>query len=54
MGDYIIHRVLGHAVEVKGDRAIDKMKVTISWRFADENGIEWDNDWYAKPPLQRN
>ncbi|KAJ9213189.1 hypothetical protein DTO166G4_5182 [Paecilomyces variotii] len=43
-GDYICHRVLGHAVEVKGDRAIDKMKVTISWRFADENGVEWDSD----------
>lgn len=44
-GDFTTHRVLGHAVEVRGRRAIDKMKVTISWRFADENGVEWDSDW---------
>ncbi|PYI05254.1 hypothetical protein BO78DRAFT_447936 [Aspergillus sclerotiicarbonarius CBS 121057] len=43
-GDFICHRVLGHAVDIKGDRAIDKMKVTISWRFADGNGVEWDSD----------
>ncbi|KAB8070592.1 hypothetical protein BDV29DRAFT_180655 [Aspergillus leporis] len=46
-GDYIYHRVLGHAVEIKGDRAIDKMKVTISVRFADEDGVEWDSDWFV-------
>lgn len=44
-GEYIMHRVLGHAVEIKGDRAINKMKVTISWRFSDEDGVEWDCDW---------
>ncbi|GES60554.1 hypothetical protein ATEIFO6365_0006001500 [Aspergillus terreus] len=43
-GEYIMHRVLGHAVEIKGDRAINKMKVTISWRFSDEDGVEWDCD----------
>ncbi|KAI9037109.1 uncharacterized protein KD926_000826 [Aspergillus affinis] len=43
-GDFITHRVLGHAVEIKGHRAIDKMKVTISWRFKDDNGVEWDSD----------
>ncbi|KAL3440954.1 hypothetical protein BJX65DRAFT_314285 [Aspergillus insuetus] len=29
-GGFIMHRALGHVVEIKGDRAIDKMKVTIS------------------------
>ncbi|PYH94598.1 hypothetical protein BO71DRAFT_226221 [Aspergillus ellipticus CBS 707.79] len=43
-GNYISHRVNGHAVDIKGDRAINKMKVTISIRFADENGVEWDSD----------
>ncbi|GLB05161.1 hypothetical protein AtubIFM57258_011197 [Aspergillus tubingensis] len=43
-GEFICHRVLGHAVDIKGDRAIDKMKCTISCRFADENGVEWDSD----------
>ncbi|KAL4891561.1 hypothetical protein BDV59DRAFT_203465 [Aspergillus ambiguus] len=43
--EYILHRVLGHAVEIKGDRAINKMKVTISSRFSDEDGTEWDADW---------
>ncbi|GFN19956.1 hypothetical protein AtubIFM54640_009977 [Aspergillus tubingensis] len=42
--EFICHRVLGHAVDIKGDRAIDKMKCTISCRFADENGVEWDSD----------
>lgn len=46
-GSYLTHRVLGHAVEIKNDRAIDKMKVTISWRFVDEKGAEWDSDWYT-------
>lgn len=44
-GTYICHRALDHAVEVKGDRAVNKLKVTISWRFVNENGVEWYSGW---------
>lgn len=38
---YIMHRILGQTVDVQGERAVSKMKVTITCRFTFD-GIEMD------------
>lgn len=40
---YILHRIIGQTVDVQGDRAVSKMKVTITCRFTFD-GIEMDNE----------
>ena len=40
---YILHRICGQTVDVQGDRAISKMKVTITCRIM-LDGIEMDNE----------
>ena len=40
---YILHRVNGQAVDVQGDRAVSKMKVTITCRIL-MDGVEMDNE----------
>lgn len=40
---YIMHRIIGQTVDVQGDRAVSKMKVTITCRFTFD-GIEVDNE----------
>ncbi|MCJ1309792.1 hypothetical protein MMC25_003453 [Agyrium rufum] len=41
---YILHRIIGQTVDLQGDRAVSKMKVTITCRFTFENGVEMDNE----------
>ncbi|KAK0663869.1 Pea pathogenicity protein 2 [Lasiodiplodia hormozganensis] len=40
---YIMHRLIGQTVDVQGNRAVSKMKVTITCRFT-FNNIEVDNE----------
>jgi hypothetical protein len=40
---YILHRIIGQTVDLQGDRAISKMKVTITCRLRSD-GIEVDNE----------
>ncbi|KAF2135305.1 uncharacterized protein K452DRAFT_323132 [Aplosporella prunicola CBS 121167] len=40
---YIMHRLIGQTVDVQGNRAVSKMKVTITCRFT-FNGVEVDNE----------
>ncbi|KAI9755439.1 MAG: hypothetical protein M4579_004296 [Chaenotheca gracillima] len=40
---YILHRITGQTVDVQGDRAVSKMKVTITCRFTFD-GVEMDNE----------
>ncbi|MCJ1294843.1 hypothetical protein MMC34_006402 [Xylographa carneopallida] len=40
---YILHRIIGQTVDIQGDRAVSKMKVTITCRFTFD-GIEMDNE----------
>ncbi|KAF2221409.1 hypothetical protein BDZ85DRAFT_265326 [Elsinoe ampelina] len=40
---YILHRINGQTVDVQGDRAVSKMKVTITCRFTFDE-IEMDNE----------
>ena len=40
---YILHRIIGQTVDVQGDRAVSKMKVTITCRFTFD-GCEVDNE----------
>jgi len=40
---YILHRITGQTVDVQGNRAVSKMKVTITCRIT-VNGIEMDNE----------
>jgi hypothetical protein len=40
---YILHRICGQTVDLQGDRAISKMKVTIACRILID-GIEMDNE----------
>ncbi|MCJ1253217.1 hypothetical protein MMC24_001028 [Lignoscripta atroalba] len=40
---YILHRIIGQTVDVQGNRAVSKMKVTITSRFTFD-GIEIDNE----------
>lgn len=40
---YILHRICGQTVDIQGDRAISKMKVTIACRILID-GIEMDNE----------
>ncbi|KAK4897558.1 hypothetical protein LTR27_004702 [Elasticomyces elasticus] len=37
---YILHRIIGQTVDVQGDRAVSKMKVTITCRYNFEGGLE--------------
>ena len=41
---YILHRIIGQTVDMQGDRACSKMKVTITCRYNFEGGIEMDNE----------
>lgn len=41
---YILHRIIGQTVDVQGDRAVSKMKVTITCRMTFEGGVEMDNE----------
>jgi hypothetical protein len=41
---YILHRIIGQTVDVQGDRAVSKMKVTITCRYNFEDDIEMDNE----------
>ena len=41
---YILHRIIGQTVDIQGDRAVSKMKVTITCRLTFEHGIEMDNE----------
>ena len=41
---YILHRIIGQTVDVQGERAVSKMKVTITCRFFGDNGNEMDNE----------
>jgi hypothetical protein len=40
---YILHRIIGQTVDLQGNRAVSKMKVTITCRFKFD-GIEVDNE----------
>lgn len=40
---YILHRIIGQTVDVQGNRAVSKMKVTITCRI-EIDGIEMDNE----------
>ncbi|KAI9804619.1 MAG: hypothetical protein M1833_006693 [Piccolia ochrophora] len=40
---YILHRIIGQTVDVQGNRAVSKMKVTITCRFTFD-GVEMDNE----------
>lgn len=40
---YILHRMIGQTVDVQGNRAVSKMKVTITCRMT-VDGIEMDNE----------
>ena len=40
---YTLHRITGHTVDLQGNRAVSKMKVTITCRVTIEN-IEMDNE----------
>ncbi|KAK4553687.1 hypothetical protein LTR86_009185 [Recurvomyces mirabilis] len=41
---YILHRIIGQSIDVQGNRAVSKMKVTITCRYNFPNGIEMDNE----------
>ncbi len=43
-GAFIMHRECGTLVELSGDRAIGKMKATITQRFREAYGLEFDVD----------